>query len=192
MAPRTARFGDDTETHQEEDEQLADLVEVFEIWCAKTRKVYFFVKGMKDFLTVIDDPLQLEGFYPCPMPVFGTTTNASLVPTPDYLQYNALARELDDITARISILTKALRVRGVYDGSLQGLEALLSNTTDDNTMIGVGDMDKYWANSGAGATIQGVVMFLPVEEISKTLINLYAARDPVSYTHLTLPTIYSV
>ena len=176
-APQTARFGDSTEKSHEEDDQLAELSEVFEIWCAKTKKVYFFVKGMSEFLKVIDDPLQLEGFFPCPMPVYGTTDNSTLVPTPDYLQYNALARELDDITTRISALSRALRVRGIYDTSLNGLERLLADHESENLLIGVEGISDYFAKGSTGSSIQGVVQFLPLKDISEALINLYTARE---------------
>ena len=129
-----------------------------------------------------EDPLGLEGFFPCPMPAYGTLTNDSLMPVPDYLQYEALARELDELTERVSVLTRALRVRGVYDESMGKLGLLLDDGGPDNTMVGVANMAAYLGKGSTGATLQGVVQFLPIDMIVATLASLYDARERVKQT----------
>ena len=96
---------------------------------------------MAQFIDERPDPLELEGFFPCPKPLFATTTSDSLVPVPDFLLYQDQANELDILSDRIDGLVKALRLRGVYDASQPALQRLLTEG-DNNTLIPV---DKWRA-----------------------------------------------
>jgi hypothetical protein len=51
---------------------------------------------------VRDDPLKLEGFFPCPPPLNATIAQGSTIPVPDYVLYQDQAEELDDLTGRIA------------------------------------------------------------------------------------------
>ena len=89
---------------------LFATAEVFEIWDAPSKKVYWICRSYKDkVLDSKDDPLGLEQFFPCIKPILGTVTNDSMIPVPEYLQYEALAVELNNLTIRIDILTDALK-----------------------------------------------------------------------------------
>ena len=102
-------------------------------------------------------PVEATGFFPCPMPAYGTLGNNNLVPSPDYQQYQALADELDDQTARIEDLTQALRVAGWYDSSAEGLGRLL-DTDEGNVLIPVPGLSGVTGQNG----IKDVVQFLPM------------------------------
>lgn len=158
----------------DEEREVIGRASVWEIWDMATRTVLWICREYQDrVLDQRSDPLGLDGFFPCPPPAFGTMGNMRLVPTPDYLQYEKLANELDDQTARISILTSALRVAGIYDESMEGLGRLLADDeTDKNVMIPV---TNYAAIQNRG--IEGVVQFLPLKAIAEALIGLYDARD---------------
>ena len=83
--------------------------EVWEIWNKPDRKVYFIAPGTAGMvLEVRDDPLKLQCFWPCPEPLFATQTNDTIVPIPDYAQYQDQAKELDDLTNRIAKITTAV------------------------------------------------------------------------------------
>ncbi len=154
---------------------------VWEVWDARTRRVVWISRDMKDrVLDEREDPLGLEGFFPCPKPAFGTLPNDKLVPTPDYLQYAKLAEELDQQTHRIDRLTNALRAKGFYDSSLQGLERLLNE--DNDVMVAVDNIQELFGKGSGGGQITGVVQFLPIAEIAKVLIALYDARDKTKQT----------
>ena len=158
----------------DDEQEVIGRASVWEIWDMATRSVIWICRDYQDkVLDQREDPLSLENFFPCPMPAFGTMSNMKLVPTPDYLQYEKLANELDDQTQRISILTSALRVAGIYDQSMEGLGRLLADDeTDKNVMIPV---TNYAAIQNRG--IDGVVQFLPLQAIAEALIGLYDARD---------------
>lgn len=147
---------------------------IYELWDKVTKKVYWFHKEMSDFLDQMDDPLNLSGFYPCPKPLFATTANDSLIPTPDFVLYQDQANELDIITGRIDALTKALKVVGVYDASAEGVQRMLSENVD-NKLIPV----TQWAVFAEKGGLKGAVDYFPVEMVGNVLLGLYDARTKI-------------
>jgi hypothetical protein len=118
------------------------------------------------------DPLRLDDFFPCPKPLYATVTNGSLVPVPDYCQYQDQAEELDSLTQRIWMLTKALKAAGVYNAEFKSLNRLLREG-GDNEMIPVDS----WAAFAEKGGMLGAVAFLPVKEVAEVVERLYLARD---------------
>ena len=104
---------------------------IYEIWDKAEKKALWIHKAMPDVLDEVDDPLGLKDFFPCPEPIYATISNNNLIPSPDYLQYQDQACELDLLTARIAAITKAIKVAGVYDSSAQGIDRLLSEGTEN-------------------------------------------------------------
>lgn len=147
---------------------------ICELWDKETGKVYWFQKDGTDIIDVRDDPLELEQFFPCPKPLYSTTTSDSLVPVPDFLLYQDQANELDILTDRIDGLVKALRVRGVYDASVPALQRLLTEG-DNNTLIPV---DKWMSFSEKGG-LKGSIDILPLDVIANTLLQAYQAHDQI-------------
>lgn len=147
---------------------------ICELWDKETLKVYWFSKSVPDFIDVRDDPLNLEGFFPCGKPLYATTTSDSLVPVPDFVLYQDQAMELDILSDRIDGLVKALRVRGVYDASQPALQRLLTEG-DNNSLIPV---DKWMAFSEKGG-LKGSIDLLPLDTLAAALMQCYQARDNI-------------
>lgn len=147
---------------------------VYEIWDKTSKKAKWLHKDYHKLLDNVEDPLQLENFFPCPRPLYPVLTNDSLIPVPDFSQYQDQAKELDDLTARIAAITKSVKVAGVYDASAQGVERLLAEGTE-NRLIPV----EQWALFAEKGGIKGVIDFIPVVDILKTLLGLYEAREKV-------------
>ncbi len=147
---------------------------VYEIWDKETEKVIWLCKEYKEgVLDAKDDPLELEGFFPFPKPLFATLANDDLIPTPDYVQYQDQAAELDELTARISLIVSAVRVAGVYDASAPGIGRLLSEGLVENKMIAV----SKWAMFAERGGLKSAMELLPVLQIAQTLQQLYISRD---------------
>lgn len=148
---------------------------IYEIWDKRAKRALWICK---DYPTrpcdQRDDPLQLSRFFPGPRPMFATLANDSLLPVPDYRQYQDQANELDELTARIASITKAIKVAGVYDASASGVERLLSEGVQ-NQLIPV----ESWAMFAEKGGLKGAMELLPVKEIAETLLSLYDARDKV-------------
>lgn len=146
---------------------------VWEIWCKTRGKVYFVSKNSPKLLRPAEAPkLKFEGFFPCPRPLTTTTTTESILPTPDFCQYQNQADEIDRLSQRINILTKALRVAGLYDASQEDLGRLLDDT-DNNVLIPCATYAVLAQQGG----VEGSVSFFPLKDIIAALQQCYMSRD---------------
>ena len=157
-----------------ESKRTYNRAKICELWDKETQRVYWFCKGMPQIIDVRDDPLNLEGFFPCPRPLYATTTSDTLVPVPDFVLYQDQAMELDILSDRIDGLVKALRVRGVYDASQPALQRLLTEG-DNNALIPV---DKWMAFSEKGG-LKGSIDLLPLDTLANALLQCYRAREDI-------------
>ena len=148
--------------------------EVWEIWDKTGKRVIYVSKNCPELLGEVPPYLDLEGFFPCPRPILGTKTTDSLVPVPDFYLYQNQADEIDMLTARIHLLTQALRVVGLYDGALESLQRLLDgNRVTKNEMVACDNWAVFAQNGG----FKGAVAFFPLDEIIKALKECYEARE---------------
>lgn len=147
---------------------------VWECWHKADRKVYFVSEHYNEILEVADDPLRLECFWPTPEPLLANAANDSIVPVPDYAQYQGQAQELDETTARIAALTKCIKVAGVYDASVPALKQLLDEG-QENKLYPVAK----WAEFSEKKGLEGCTDFLPIRDMAEVLIRLHEARAQV-------------
>ena len=173
--------GDGSDDLDERDAETIGRADVWEIWDAATRRVIWINRDMTSrVLDERDDYLGFEGFFPCPMPAYGTVSNDRMVPVPDFSQYEKLAEELDEQTDKIDNLTSALNAKGFYDGSIEGLQSLLES--GDDKLVPVAGMTELFGKGSSGGTVTSVVQYLPLETIARALIGLYDARDRTKQT----------
>ena len=144
---------------------------VWEIWDKNTLTANWVAEDFSKQLDEKADPIEVDGFFPCPKPLYATLTTDTLIPVADYIEYQDQANELDNLTQRISMLVKAVKVVGVYDASQTGIQRLL-NEGVDNVMIPVDN----WAQFGEKG-IKGTTDFLPIDMVIDALNELYKARD---------------
>ena len=144
---------------------------VWEIWDKTSEEAIWVAEDFDKTLDVKDDPYGLDGFFPCPKPLYATLTTDSLEPIPDYSMYQDQATELDMITNRIGLLVQACRVAGVYDASQQGIQRLMTET-GENVLIPV----STWAAFGEKGGLKGTIDWMPLEQVIKTLSEMYAAQ----------------
>ncbi len=156
-----------------ESAELTKKSAIYEIWCKSEKKTYWISKSFGErALDERDDPLGLDGFFPCPRPLLGTTGNDSAIPTPDYVFYQDQAEEIDKLTARIAVLQDALKVRGFYAGEKKNdLNNLLNS--DTNILIPVPD----WVTIKEGGGIRGNIDWFPIENVVAALNALIQQRQ---------------
>lgn len=164
--------------------EVLKQAKVWEIWDSKTRQVTWLCRDYH--ASVLDrkpDILGLEGFFPCPRPAYGTLINNSLVPTPDFKQYEKHAKVMEDQSRRIDNLTSLLRLAGIYDSSMPNLARLLSRSSQENTLVAVDNFAALASKSGGGGnTLGNVVQYLPIDKIAEALLSLYDARERTKAT----------
>jgi hypothetical protein len=147
---------------------------IYEVWDSAKREVTWLYKaGMKP-LDVRPYPLKLRGQFPCPRPMFGTLTTSSTVPVPDYLYYQDQALEIDDLTARIAVLSKALKLIGFIPGETQADIQKGLSSAQEIALVPV----EAWA-LGQGRPMDNAIAWLPVMEIAGTLDRLVQLREAI-------------
>lgn len=135
--------------------------EVWEIWSKEFKYCFWYIQGFPEILKSCEDPLQLDGFFPCPPFFIANTTTFEYCPKADYTFAETLYKEIDNLEERISLLTKAVKVVGVYDKKAGPDIGRMINETAENKLIPVDS----WAVFQERGGIKGSIEFLPMEEI---------------------------
>jgi hypothetical protein len=146
--------------------------EIWEIWDKEKREVVWYSKGASKLLDRRPDPLKLSGFFPCPPFLLANPTTTLYTPTPDYHLAQDLYNEVDRLQTRISIITEAVKVVGVYDAKSEGVERMFKEGIE-NDLIPVDN----WAMFAEGGGLQGSIDWFPVREVVETLNTLIQVRD---------------
>jgi hypothetical protein len=143
-----------------------DKADIVELWDENEKKVFWFqLNGdTEKFLDEKEDFLGLANFFPCPEPLYATTTNDSLVPIGDYCFYQEQAEQLDLAVHRRQLLISAIRVVGAYNSAHPELKSLLKDAAE-NEMIPI----KNFVDFGQSGGIAGQTDFLPIEPMVKVL-----------------------
>jgi len=147
--------------------------EIFEIWCKENKKVYWFAKGTDVILDVKDDPLGLENFFPCPKPLAANVTSSNFMPRADYVFAQDQFNELDEINTRITWLTRAAKVAGVYDKSAGDSVGRVLQQAGENQLIPVDN----WAMFAEGGGVKGKMDFVPIDQVVNCIARLREYRQ---------------
>lgn len=148
--------------------------QVYEIWDKLTRKVHFVTPSWSEgYLRQVDDPLGLTGFFPCPKPLGMIAKISTLIPVCLYTMYEEQAKELNAVTTRITNLIKALKIRGIYDGQVDGISTILES--EENTLIPANNVAAL-SNNG---TLDKAIWLFPIKDIIPVLQQLYLQRQQV-------------
>jgi len=150
---------------------------VWEIWHKGENKVIWVSPGMDEVLDEQPPYLQLEGFFPCPKPAFGTLQRRSTLPLPDIIQYKNQLEEINILTARISALSDGLKLKGFYasgnDDISTAIERAIQNT-DNSIMVGVSNFAAL-----GGASLKDAIVWMPIKEVAETITALVALRQQI-------------
>ena len=123
-------------------------------------------------LDVKDDPLQLDGFFPCPKPMAANVTSSNFMPRADYIFAQDQFNELDEINTRITWLTRAAKVVGVYDKASEGIQRVF-NQGAENQMIPVDN----WAMFAERGGIKGQIDWIPIDQVVNAIDHLRQYRQ---------------
>jgi hypothetical protein len=148
----------------------------WEIWNKADQRVVWVAKGCEDILDEDDPHLELQNFFPCPKPAYGTVQRGSLVPVPDVMQYKDQLDEIDLLTSRIHALSDALEVKGFYPAGgseiADAIETAIKIKTPGRLLVPISN----WAAFGGS---KEVILWLPIDMIAQTITGLVALRKQV-------------
>lgn len=186
------KFGDDIaeeceyETDREEDEKEANsdiesfdddakTAEFWEFWDKENKRVFFHNASVRELIYPVDNPdgtppQDFREFFPIPKPLQLIEDSSSLVPVAPYMLYKEQADELNRLSAQINTVIKGLKLRGIYDSTLQELGQLM--TAGDNDMIAVQNAQQY-IDKG----LDKAIAWLPIDMAAAVLKELYVARE---------------
>jgi len=149
--------------------ELIKQAKIYEIWDKSNKKVYWLNKSMGEILDTVDDPLQLEHFFPCARPLYSTLSNNSLKPTPDYIYYRDLSDMLDSLIQKENKLIQALQLKGVYDGAFPELKRLFTEANMSD-LVGVKNWGAITEKGGLLSSFQ-LLDLKPIYEAIQVINN---------------------
>ena len=141
---------------------------VWEIWSKKEGKVFWFSEGASLILDMEDDPLEIDGFWPMPRPMIANPSTSMMVPKSDYSFSSDIYQEIDVLYTRITALTRAIKVVGVYDQSAGASVGRMLKEAAENELIPV----ENWAMFAEKGGLKGTIDWFPVQDVVATLATL--------------------
>lgn len=150
---------------------------VHEVWCRKSGKVYFIARGASRLIEPPSPPLiDVQGFFPCPEPAMSVTQDGEIRPIPDVIMIEDQLVSIDRLTARITALENALKVRGFYPKgatdttAADAVEEAIRSTDDRQVLIPV---PAFAAGNGSKLD----VVWLPLDVVVQAITALRQQRQ---------------
>jgi hypothetical protein len=140
---------------------------VWELWDKDDNYVCWYVEGCSFVLGEQPDPLELDGFFPCPQPITASTLTKAFLPRADYAMAQDLYRELDRTNAKLSQLMQAVKAAGVYDKASPQVGNLLSTSVENQLVPAEG-----WAAFSEKGGMKGAIDWLPIEQFANVIMQL--------------------
>jgi hypothetical protein len=162
----------DIETEAEQKDNTLKVA-IWEFWHRAEKKVFWYAEGAEAILDEKDDPLKLEGFFPSPKPLIANPTTTLFMPKADFIMAQDLYNEIDELQSRITTITEAVKVVGVYDKGAGESVGRMLKEGQENNLIPVDN----WAMFSEKGGIQGSVDWFPVQDIVGVLQTLSQVRD---------------
>lgn len=167
------------QTSSERPPEMFKQAEVWEIWSKSDRKIYFISDAYLDGpIAMVDDGPEfynLRDFFPTVEPLRSILTPSSLLPIPEFVIYQDLADELDEITAKIRDIVETIDVRGAYDGELPELGEIFSNP---RRLTPIADWRALTDKGG----LSGVLDFVDIQPQAAAFIALVQQRNALIET----------
>lgn len=160
-------LGETDEDRQKKSDTAATYAKIWEIWDKRKKRVYWLAEGHNEWLDDVEDPYGLRDFFPCPAFILGTVGPDSLFPVPPHTQLQPMILQMHSMAKRLRQLIRAIRRRGVGDGSVAELDALL-NDTDEAEWLLIKNFDQLVKDGG----LENILKFFPTAEYAQAVTEL--------------------
>lgn len=149
-------------------------------WLAETSTNFFQPKQIRELGDEVDhsDLYGLKGFFPSTEPLIINQSTKSFWPTPEYYQVSDILDDISSIVGRMVHLTKAIRVRFLFDSSVTELKTLIGDNwaASEGSGLGVPNLQSALMND-KNADLSKLVAYFPVDKLIEGLNNMYQAFD---------------
>lgn len=142
--------------------------DVVELWHRPSMKRYIFSKGAAKYVAVDDDPYELPGFFPLPMPLFDNLSTDCMIPTTEHSQVASILQNIDEIFQRIASATRLARARGLYDSAIPEMSKVIKAASEGDYIA----IDNLATKLKDG---QIMIQYVDISPILGSLSNLYQA-----------------
>ena len=153
----------------------AKRAEIWERWHASEGVVVWVSPGCEVVLDMQAPLVDLEGFFPCPRPAYSNIQRDTLIPIPDFLYYKDQVEEINELTARISALSEALRMKGFYAGGQgdlsEAIETALKSVDDRAVLVPVSNFAAL-----GGQPLANSIVWLPLDQVATVIERLVLLR----------------
>lgn len=148
---------------------------VLEIWDKQTRKVYYVAPSYPAGpLAVVDDPLGLLDFFPCPRPLVAIRRQETLCPVVPYDIYAKQAEELNTVSERILALVGLLKYRGIRASEISELDAVAGLNDGDFT-----PSDGALSVLAQNKSLDDAIWVMPIDKIILVIRELIIQRNEI-------------
>jgi hypothetical protein len=155
-----------------------DMAPVWEIWDKESRCVYWVAEDYKNVLDKQDAFLDLQNFFPCPKPAYGTLVPGKLRPVPEIRQYKDQIEEINEYTARIAALSESLRLKGFFPAGAgdisEAIEAAMKSLDNRALLIPISSVAAF-----GNGSFKDMVVWWPVGEAIELVRQLVDLRRVV-------------
>jgi len=120
----------------------------------------------------------LSSFFPSTEPLVINQPTKSFWPTPEYFQVCDILDDISSIVGRMVHLTKAIRVRFLFDSSVTELKTLIGDNwaSQEGTGLGIPNLAAALMND-KDTSLSRLVSYFPVDKLVEGLSNMYQAFD---------------
>lgn len=157
--------------------EYSEKARFWELWSKVEQRIVWVSPNVDTVLdeATPDEMLTLDDFFPCPKPAYGTIKKGTQKPIPDFLLYKDQLEEINELTARISALSEALRLKGFYAAGAEdisdSIETALKSTDNRALLIPVSSTAAF-----GGKGLADAVVWLPLEMVANTITSLVNLR----------------
>lgn len=169
---------------------------VYEYHDSVLKEVRWFADNSEDFFQPLDmdsanvddlkevdagydhsDIYGLAKFFPCTEPLIINQSTRSFWPTPEFFQVQDILDDISSIVTRMLQLTRAVRIRFLFDSSVRELKTLIGENwaNGEGTGLGIPNLEQSLMNNKG--SLANLVAYFPIDELMKGLQNMYVAFD---------------